>query len=52
MTSGVPLTPEQRAAIERRMNAGEWPSVVARSLGISTWTVMNLVKCQDKAKPR
>jgi DNA-binding CsgD family transcriptional regulator len=44
MTSGRPLTPEQKATIERRMNANAWPMVVARELDISRHAVTNHMK--------
>lgn len=42
MTSGKPLTPQQQEEILCRRD--EFPSVVAKDLGISRWAVMNVLK--------
>lgn len=43
MSSGKPLTPQQRAEIARRYDR-EWPSIIARDYDITRQTVVNIAK--------
>lgn len=51
MASGRPLTEEERKRIVCAMNAGGWPTVIAREMGITRRTVVDVAK-RENAKRR
>ena len=46
-----PLTPEVRAYIERRLDAGTGPRAIARGLGIHRTTVQRINRARKASKP-
>lgn len=47
MASGRPLTEEERRRIIKAMNAGGWPTVIAREMGITRRTVVDVTKKEN-----